>query len=413
MAVVAAHAGLSKILHGNRITSLDQHPRRKPNLFPKTPDWSGELRTATQDGQWGTLPLKREAKLLLDKACDSLLLGIELFNRPSDRGRVSAVLIQTDHSFEMFLKAAILQRGGKIRENTAKETIGFDACVRRGLSDGRLKFLTEEQALTLQTINGLRDAAQHHLLDISEAHLYIHIQSGVTLFRDLFRLVFARELYQELPARVLPISTMAPVDISTIFDSEITEILKLLQPGRRRSVEAEARMRPLAVLESTINGEKTQPSAGDLDRIGRNLLKRDWREVFPGAAVLNVVTEGAGADISVRITKQEGPGFHIVPEGTPGSSTVAVRRVNELDYYNLNTTQLADKAEITTPKLLAVITHLGIQDDPDCFKEIAIGKARYKRYSQKVIPIVRQCLETEDLAIIWENRPKSMRKSKS
>ena len=413
MAAGAAHAGLSKILHGNRITSLDQHPRRKPNLFPKTPDRSGELRTGTQDGQWGTLPLKREAKLLLDKACDSLLLGIELFNRPSDRGRVSAVLIQTDHAFEMFLKAALLQRGGKIREDTAKETIGFDACVRRGLSDGRLKFLTEEQALTLQTINGLRDAAQHHLLDISEAQLYIHIQSGVTLFRDLLRLVFARELYQELPSRVLPISTMAPVDISTIFDSEITEILKLLQPGRRRSVEAEARMRPLAVLESTINGQKTQPSAGELARIGRNLLKRDWREVFPGAAYLNVVTEGAGADISVRITKQEGPGFHIVPEGTPGLSTVAVRRVNELDYYNLNATQVADKAGITTPKLLAVIAHLGIQDDPDCYKEIAIGKARYKRYSQKVIPIVSQCLETEDLALIWKNRPKSMRKSKS
>ena len=357
--------------------------------------------------------MKREAKLLLDKACDSLLLGIELFNRPSDRGRVSAVLIQTDHAFEMFLKAALLQRGGKIREDTAKETIGFDACVRRGLSDGRLKFLTEEQALTLQTINGLRDAAQHHLLDISEAQLYIHIQSGVTLFRDLLRLVFARELYQELPSRVLPISTMAPVDISTIFDSEITEILKLLQPGRRRSVEAEARMRPLAVLESTINGQKTQPSAGELARIGRNLLKRDWREVFPGAAYLNVVTEGAGADISVRITKQEGPGFHIVPEGTPGLSTVAVRRVNELDYYNLNSTQIADKAGITTPKLLAVIAHLGIQDDPDCYKEIAIGKARYKRYSQKAIPIVSQCLETEDLALIWKNRPKSMRKSKS
>ena len=102
-----------------------------------------------------------------------------------------------------------------------------------------------------------------------------------------------------------------------------------------------------------------------------------------------------------------------MPQGTPGSSTVAVKRVNDLDYYNLNTTQLADKAKITRPKLLAVMAHLGIQDDPDCFKEIAIGKARYKRYSQKVIPIVSLCLETEDLAIIWENRPKSMRKSKS
>ena len=103
----------------------------------------------------------------------------------------------------------------------------------------------------------------------------------------------------------------------------------------------------------------------------------------------------------------------MVPEGTPGFSTVAVRRVNELDYYNLNTTQLADKAQITTPKLLAVIAHLGIQDDPDCYKEIAMGKSRYKRYSQKVIPMVSQCLESEDLALIWENRPKSMRKSKS
>ena len=111
-----------------------------------------------------------------------------------------------------------------------------------------------------------------------------------------------------------------------------------------------------------------------------------------GAAYLNVVTEGAGADISVRITKQEGPGFHIVPEGTPGLSTVAVRRVNELDYYNLNATQVADKAGITTPKLLAVIAHLGIQDDPDCYKEIAIGKARYKRYSQNGHPYVSQLL---------------------
>ena len=163
--------------------------------------------------------MKREAKFLLDKACDSLLLGIELFNRPYDRGRVSAVLIQTDHAFEMFLKSAIVQRGGAIREKNAKETIGFDACVRRGLSNGVVKFLTEEQALTIQTINGQRDAAQHYLLDISEAQLYVHIQSGVTLFRDLLMDVFKKELSHELPTRVLPISTTAPIDMTTIFDS--------------------------------------------------------------------------------------------------------------------------------------------------------------------------------------------------
>ena len=75
--------------------------------------------------------MRREAKLLLNKACDSILLGIELFNRPQDRGRVTAVLIQVDHGFEMCLKAAILHRGGQIRDKGANETIGFDTVDRQ------------------------------------------------------------------------------------------------------------------------------------------------------------------------------------------------------------------------------------------------------------------------------------------
>lgn len=33
--------------------------------------------------------MKREAKLLLEKACDSLVVSIKLFKRPQDRARVS------------------------------------------------------------------------------------------------------------------------------------------------------------------------------------------------------------------------------------------------------------------------------------------------------------------------------------
>ena len=57
--------------------------------------------------------MKREAKLLLNKGCASLLLAIELFNRPYDRGRVAGTLILLDHAFEMLLKAAILHKGGE------------------------------------------------------------------------------------------------------------------------------------------------------------------------------------------------------------------------------------------------------------------------------------------------------------
>jgi hypothetical protein len=182
--------------------------------------------------------MKREATLLLKKATDSLILAIEHFNRPIDRGRVSAVLILLDHAFEMLLKAAILHRGGRIREPRKRETIGFDSCVRKGLSDASIRYLTEEQAITLQTINGLRDATQHHLIDISEQQLYIHAQSGVTLFGDILQQVFKQTLLNLLPARVLPISTFAPTDIDMLFESEIKEVAKLLKPGRRRRTEA-------------------------------------------------------------------------------------------------------------------------------------------------------------------------------
>ena len=349
--------------------------------------------------------MKREAKLLLGKACDSLVLSIELFNRPEDRGRVTGCLIQLDHSFEMLMKSAILHRGGRIRERRAKETIGFDACVRRSLSDGALKYLTEEQALVLQTINGLRDAAQHHLLDISEAQLYVHMQSGVTLFRDLLSDVFGQNLATHLPARVLPVSTTPPTDLATLFDSEVKEIMKLLSPGKRRRIDAEARLRPLAILDGTIRGEKGQPSARDLSRIGSELLGgKSWQDVFDGVSAIELSAEGTGPSLSLRLSKRQGIPIRLVPEGTEGASVVAVRRVDELGFYNLGAKQLAEKVGLTTPKLVAVVDYLDLRADPDCYKEIKIGKSEFKRYSPKALDAIHVALEHETADEIWEKR---------
>jgi len=117
--------------------------------------------------------MKKEVKILRAKSVESLVLSIEHFNRPSDTGRVHAVLMLLDHAFEMLFKAIILHRGGRIREPRSEQTIGFVACVRRGLSNAQVKFLDENQALTVQMINSLRDAAQHHILNISEPHLAV------------------------------------------------------------------------------------------------------------------------------------------------------------------------------------------------------------------------------------------------
>lgn len=351
--------------------------------------------------------MKREAKLLLSKACDSLVLSIELFNRPHDRGRVSSTLIQLDHAFEMLLKAAILHRRGRIRERRAMETIGFDACVRRSLSDGRIKYLTEEQTLILQTINGLRDAAQHHLLEISEGQLYVHVQSGVTLFQDILKDVFDQELASHLPSRVLPVSTSPPTDLATLFDSEVGEIKKLLRPGRRRRIEAVARLRPLAILDATIRGEKGQPSDSDLRRLGSDLLDgKAWNEVFQGAAAVEITADGAGPSLSLRLAKKEGIPIQLVSEGTPGASVVAVKRVNELDFYSLGAKQLAEKLRLSVPKTVAVVDYLKMRSDPECYKEFKIGSQLHKRYSPKALEQIRDTLKKETAEDIWARRKK-------
>lgn len=248
--------------------------------------------------------MRREARLLLDKAIDSLVESVGRFNSPHDRGRVNTTLILLDHSFEMLLKAAIVERGGAIRQARAAETIGFDACVRRGLSDGSIRFLSEEQALTLQATNGLRDAAQHHIVDVSEQQLYMHAQSGVTLFRDILGDVFKVELGEYLPERVLPVSTKPPADLGMLFDGEIDAIRALLAPGRRRHTEARARLRPLAILDANVQGEKLQPSERALDRMGRRLVAGEkWPDIFPGAASIDLTSTGEGPKIDLRIVK--------------------------------------------------------------------------------------------------------------
>jgi hypothetical protein len=349
--------------------------------------------------------MKREAKLLMHKACDSLVLSIELFNRPHDRGRISSTLIQLDHAFEMLLKSSIVHRGGRIRDNRAKETIGFDACVRRALSDGAIRFLSDEQALVLQAINGLRDAAQHHLLDISEGQLYVQVQSGVTLFRDLLRVVFDEELLTQLPTRVLPVSTTPPTTLTALFEFEVNEIRKLLQPGKRKQIEATSRLRPLAILDATILGEKGQPSDTELKRIGKELASgTPWNEVFKGASAVDITADGTGLSLALRLSKKEGIPIQLVAEGTPGSSVVAVRKVNELDFYNLTLQNLADKLQISRSRMLVAIDHFGVRGMVDCYKEFKLGSQTHKRYSPKALEIIRERLTTENLDDIWRKR---------
>lgn len=349
--------------------------------------------------------MKKEVRQLREKAINALVLSVDHFNRPWDRGRTEAVLIMLDHSFEMLLKAAIRQKQGRIRRVGEKQTIGFNACVRKGLTDASVKFLTEEQALTLQTINGQRDAAQHYLVDMSEHQLYFYAQAGVTLFRDIHDDVFDSRLVLELPERVLPVSTTAPKDLFALFDKEVDEIRGFLAPGTRKKMDAVAKARSLAVLESSVKGNYEQPSDRELEKVCQRLSDGEaWPSVFPGVASINITTELDGPTFNLRLTKNEGTPVQLLKEGEGNGAVVAIKRVNELGFYNLGAQELARKLGLTPPKSRALVDHLGLRDDPECFKEFRIGSVRHLRYSPNAIKKMKEALEVESIDRIWAER---------
>jgi len=349
--------------------------------------------------------MRKEAKHLYQKAIDSLTLSIELFNRPNDCGRIHGVLIFMDHSFEMLLKASIIHKGGKIKEKGAKETIGFGACVRKGFSDNAIKFLSDTDVLTLQTINGLRDAAQHYTLEMSEQYLYFQAQAGLTLFRDIAKKVFNIDLKTQLPVRVLPLSTTPPMDIQAFFSTEVQEIKKLLAPKSRKKLEATEKLRALAIMENAIQGNESQPSDTELKALAKRLSEAtNWGQLFPSVSTLSFTQNGYGPSLDLRITKSEGVPVTVVPEGTPGSGVVAIKRVNELDFYNLGRDQLAKKLGLTGPKTTAAVKHFGIKEDPECFKHLKVGNVPFDRYSQKAIEKIKEGLRTKTIEEIWNER---------
>jgi hypothetical protein len=280
------------------------------------------------------------------------------------------------------------------------------------VSEAPLKCLTEEQALTIQTINHLRDSAQHYLLDISEQQLYIYARAGTSLFDAFLRSVFGRKLSDLLPERVLPLSTSPPRDIHALVGMDFAEIKKLVAPRSRKRVAAYAKLRALAIIEGALRGERSQPHEDDLEKLIRGIQAgKAWEDLFPGVACLRLDTSGDGLGVTIRITKKDGDPVTIVPEGTPGMTVVAVRRVDELSFYSLGLKDLAEKLHLPQPRTLAVIRELKLQEDAEFFKKFTIGKQQHKRYSPKALDRIHRALSQLDLEEVWQRHKPRGRKT--
>jgi len=343
---------------------------------------------------------RKETRRFLKRALDSLVLAIELFNRPHELGRSEAVLILLQNAFEMLLKGAIFEQRGTVFEPGSPMSHTFEKCLAIARSD--LGLLTEDMARQLRTVDSLRDCAIHYLITISEEWLYIQSRAAITLFDDLLCAAFAQRLADHLPSRVLPLSTVPLRELDVLVDAEFSQIREFIAPGRRRHSEARARLRHMAILESNIDAQGDQPTDDQLCRVIKRLRAGDdWRAIFPGVSSLRLEPDGEGPNFSLRITKGEGPPVRLARTPEEVDQAVFYREVNPLDRYPMGVRRLSRHLGVSEPRTLALIDHLALKDDPECFKAIPVRSAVLNSYSLKALERLRQALETVDLDEVW------------
>lgn len=343
--------------------------------------------------------IRKKSKLFLERGISSLLISIELFNRPYERGRIEGVLLMLHHAFEMLLKATIYQKTGKIRENGSNYNYTFRTCVYK-LKDP-LHIIDENKLITLNTIDDLRDCAMHDIISLSEDTLYFHTQSGVTLFDDLLRSQFNKHLKDDLPDRILPISTHPPASITSLFDEEFTYIQKLISPRKRSMVEAISKLRPIVVLEKNITNTEASTADNAISKIINELKNgKPWKDLFPGVANLRMDSTGSGLTYSLRLTKGEGLPVRPLRAGEDPNEALAYREVDLLERYPFDTKKLIEKSGLNRRETLAIVEHLNIKSVPEFYKLITVGKIKINRYSQRALEYINEKKEEIDLKAV-------------
>lgn len=311
-----------------------------------------------------------------------------------DDGRVTAVLLHAQHSFEMLLKAALQARGVTVFDARTGKSIGLSKCLNIGTEK---LGLSSEDAGTIRALDAMRDDEQHYLGSYDEGILYLHLRAAVTIFGKLLVSVFNETLADHLPERVLPISTVPPDTIDILIDRQYTQVQQLLAPGQRHRPEARQKIRSLLALEAHAVDE-VGVSEKDVNRVERAVKQGKTRsDVFPRLENLTSVAAGSGVNVTVSFSKREGIPVRYIGADDP-TEAAAVRQVDLSRKYHLGRAELASKCGLTTTKAKRLRDQLGLDADPDCCHVFEHGRSRFPSYSDNAVTKMKDALDNQDPA---------------
>ena len=348
--------------------------------------------------------LKRDVAELKKRAINSLVLAIELFNRPHDQGRAEGVLILLHHAFEMLLKGIIKDKTGSVHAKGEKYTFGFNKCL--DVAQNNIKIISVDERAALSILDAHRDTAAHYYQDISEDLLYLQAQAAVTLFDDLLHQAFQQRLGDLIPERVLPVSTHPPKDLQLLIDSELSQVDDLLKPGSRKGLQATARLRSILALATASRDDAERVTETELRKvISRRRKGEKWKVILPEIAQLRLDTQGGGIPIYLRIKKDAELSIRVAKDGEPVVGTLIKQEVNIWDKFNMGRDDLAKKLKLSGPRTSALIVELKIQDDPECFKVLRRKSSKFKGYSKKALDLLRKAItDGLDVDVVWEKQ---------
>ena len=102
------------------------------------------------------------------------------------------LMLRYESRLRNVVEAIVFEKTGRIRAKHDKMNYQFKKCI--VLCRTQLSVLDENEALSLNNLNGFRDAAAHDLLEISEGLPYPHVEQAVLIFGALLKRVFNKKL---------------------------------------------------------------------------------------------------------------------------------------------------------------------------------------------------------------------------
>jgi hypothetical protein len=300
----------------------------------------------------------------------------------------------------MLLKASLHQRQVPVVDARSGQSIGFKKCLNHAPQHLNL---TSHEVGTLRTIDRLRDDEYHYLGLVSEGILFLHLRASITIFDKLVREVFNETLADQLPARVLPISTQPPRALELLIDEEYSQVRELLAPGRRQGATARARIRTLFALESHVL-EDSEATARDVSKAEAAIKRGDDRStVFPQLSGLSSRTTGLEVTIKVQQTKRDGMPVHFAAEAEAGEAAL-IREVDLHKKFHFSRAELAKHAGLTQPKATALREELGIDADDEAHRSFKFNNTVHESYSDRALMLMRDAIDQGvDMDRVWRN----------